>query len=395
MALYQYQALDNRGKKNHGIVEADNDREAKEKLRSQGLMISHLSINKGASKKENLKNEVLLTFTLQLSQLVNAGVPLYESLVAIEEQYRKESYHRVLISLCDRIKGGSKLSEAMSAYPESFDKLYCSMIAAGEAVGGLHIVLEKLTLLLNKKIKLKKEITTAMIYPAILASFSLLVIGVLLGFVVPSIEGIFADRELNGFTQFILSLSHLFRDYWWLYLPLFIGLGIFSTFKLRSPAGKLWLQKHSLKVPILKNLVIQASLARFCRTMGTLQQGGLTIIDSLRIAREVMKNATLEDEIKKAEEKIIEGSSLSVQLSRSVYIPAMVSRMLSIGEDSGNTVTMMNKIADMYEDELEKTLARAMALAQPIILIVMGGIIGLVMVAILLPLTDIASFSIS
>lgn len=393
MPLYQYQALDHQGSKQKGLVEAGNEREAKDKLRSQSLMVSSLSMKSGASRKENLKGDVLVTFTLQLSQLVSAGVPLYESLVSIEEQYRQEPYHRTLLSLCDQIKAGSKLSETMAAFPQSFDKLYCAMIAAGEAVGALDAVLEKLTHLLGKQMKLKKEITTAMIYPGILASFSLVVIGVLLGFVVPSIEGIFAGRELNGFTQFVLSLSHIFRNYWWVYFPLFIGALIFSIFKLQLPSGKIWLQRTSLKIPLLKKLVVQASLARFCRTMGTLQLGGLTMIESLRIAREVMKNITLEEEIKKAENKIIEGSSLSFQLSRSTYIPPMVSRMLAIGEDSGNTVTMMNKIAEMYEDELEKTLGRTMALAQPVILIVMGGVIGLVMVAILLPLTDIASFS--
>lgn len=394
MPLYQYQALDHQGKKQKGIIEASAEREAKDKLRAQGLMVSQLGLKKEGSSKENLKGETLVAFTLQLGQLVNSGVPLYESLMAIEEQCRNEHYHRVLLSLCEQIKAGSKLSEAMAQFPDSFDKLYCSMIAAGEAVGALDVVLEKLTSFLAKQNKIKKEITTAMIYPAILAGFSMLVIGVLMGFVVPSIEGIFADRKLNGFTEMVLSISHFFRFYWWIYVPSFVGIVILSVMKLRSPQGKLWVERLFLKLPIIKTLVIQAALARFCRTMGTLQQGGLTMIDSLRIAREVMKNATLEDEIKKAESKIIEGSSLSVQLSRSNYIPTMVSRMLAIGEEAGNTVIILNKIADMYEAELEKTISRTMALAQPVILIVMGGVIGLVMVAILLPLTDVASFSV-
>jgi general secretion pathway protein F len=394
MPLYQYQALDTKGSKHKGLVEAGNEREAKDILRGQGLMVSRLSLKKGVSSKENLKGDVLLTFTMQLAQLVNAGIPLYESMVAIEEQYRQESYHRVLISLCEQIKGGVKLSEAMGHYPDSFSKLYRAMVAAGEAVGALPEVLDKLVLFLGKQMKLKKEIATAMIYPGILATFSLIVIGVLLGFVVPSIEGIFADRKLNGFTQFVLTMSHLFRDYWWIYLPLLIGGITFSVIKLRTPEGKCWIERNVLKVPVLKNLVIQASVARFCRTMGTLQMGGLSMIESLRIAREVMKNVVLEEEIQKAENRIIEGSSLSFELGKSPFIPSMVSRMLSIGEESGTSVVMLNKIADMYEGELEKTLARTMALAQPVILIVMGGVIGLVMVAILLPLTDVASFSV-
>jgi len=394
MPLYQYQALDSRGSKHKGLVEAGNEREAKDNLRGQGLMVSRLSIKSGVSSKENLKGDHLLTFSMQLSQLINAEIHLYESMVAIAEQYRHEPFHRVLISLCEQIKGGVKLSEAMSTYPNSFGKLYCAMVAAGEAVGALPEVLEKLVFFLGKQMKLKKEIVTAMIYPGILATFSLIVIGVLLGFVVPSIEGIFADRKLNGFTQFVLSLSHLFRDYWWLYLPAIIGGITFAVIKLRTPGGKKWIERNSLKVPVIKTLVVQASIARFCRTMGTLQLGGLSMIESLRIAREVMKNAVLEEEVQAAENRIIEGSSLSLELSKSPFIPSMVSRMLAIGEDSGTSVVMLNKIAEMYEGELEKTLARTMALAQPVILILMGGVIGLVMVAILLPLTDVASFSV-
>lgn len=393
MPMYQYQAYDFAGKKKNGYIEAHNELEAKSKLREQSLMIAKLSLKEDGGSSKKLKGDDLLAFTFQLSQLLGAGVPLYEALIAIEEQYRNESFHSIILSLCDQIKAGTPLSEAMQNYPDSFNRLYCSMVRAGESVGALDLVLEKLSLLLNKQQKLRKEITTAMIYPAVLACFALLVICLLLGFVVPSIEGIFADKQLNGFTQAVLAVSHFFRDYWWLYLPV-VALTIFLiVIKLRTPSGKLWLERQLLTIPGIRNLVIQAAVSRFCRTMATLQNGGVTMIDSLRIARETMRNATLEEEIKRAESKIIEGSSLSAQLMQSKYFPHMVSRMLAVGEDSGSSVIMMNKIADMYEDELEKTLSRVMALAQPVILIVMGTVIGAVMMAVLLPLTDVSSFS--
>lgn len=391
MPLYHYQALDISGKKKAGFIEAHNEREAKGVLRDQGLMVSQLSVKTAVTSKQNLKGENLLTFTMQLSQLVGAGVPLYESLVALEEQYRSEPFHRVILSLCDQIKAGSTLSDAMGNFPDSFDKLYRSMIMAGESVGALDVVFERLSHLLARQMKLKKQIGTAMIYPLILASFSLLIIAMLLGFVVPSIEGIFADRKLNGFTTLVLSLSHIARDYWWLYIPGIAGIITYVVMKLRSVQGRLWLERNTLKVPLLRTLVIQTAVARFCRTMGTLQQGGLPIIDSLRISRDVMRNVVLEEEVKEAEKKIIEGSSLSAELSRSKLIPTIVPRMLSVGEDSGSTVTMLNKLADMYEEELEKTLDRVMALAQPVILIFMGTIIGTVLLAILLPLTDVSA----
>jgi general secretion pathway protein F len=393
MALYQYQALDTSGKKRSGFIEAIDETEAKGKLREQGLMVSQISPKASVAQKHNLRGEVLQTFTVQLSQLVNAGIPLYQSLSAIEEQYRGEPYHRIILSLCDQLKAGKSLSEALSSYPKSFDKLYRSMITAGESAGALNIVLDKLSTLLTKQNKLRKQIMTAMIYPGVLACFSLLIIALLLGFVVPAIEGIFAGRELNGFTAAVLGFSHFVKDYWMIYVPLLGAILYFSITKLRSPTGQLWLQKALIKVPIAKTLIIQSSVARFCRTMGTLQLGGLTMIESLRLAREVVGNVVIEKEIENAENKIIEGSSLSHELMQSPTIPKMVSRMLAVGEDSGSTVTMLNKIADVYEEDIEKTLDRIMALSQPAILIFMGSIIALVLLAILLPMTDMSSFS--
>lgn len=394
MPVYHYQAFDASGKTKKGFIDAHNEREAKNILREQGIMVKTLSSNTKSTKGQTLKGENLMAFTMQLSQLVGAGVPLYESLVALEEQYRNDSFHRVILSLCEQIKAGSSLSDAMANFPESFDKLYRSMIAAGESVGALEVVLDRLSHLLNRQMKLKKQLMTAMIYPAILGCFSLLIIGMLLGFVVPSIEGIFADRPLNGFTTTVLSVSHFARDYWWAYIPMAAGLITYIVMKVRSNAGRIWLERNLLKVPVVRTLVINTAVARFCRTMGTLQQGGLPIIDSLRNAREVMRNVVLEEEIRQAENKIIEGSSLSNELARSKLIPSLVPRMLAVGEESGTSEVMLNKLADMYEDELEKSLDRVTALAQPVILIFMGTIIGIILMAILLPLTDVSSLTV-
>lgn len=393
MPLFQYKALNVKGRRKSGLIDALDEREAKEKLRSMGIMVVSLSAKVKVSKRQNLKGEKLLAFTLQLSQLLDAGIPLYESLCSIEQQCRQESHHRIILSLCEQIKAGASLSQAMSAYPDSFNHLYCSMIFAGEAVGALNVVLEKLTNLLTRQMKLQGDISTALIYPAILAGFALLVIGMLLGFVVPSIEGIFAERKLNGFTAFILSVSYIFRTYWWAYVPVVGALTVWGVYQLQTPQGRLWIQRVSLKVPLLRSLVIQASLARFCRTLGTLQQGGLPLIEAMKIAREVTRNIVLEEEIKKAELRIIEGGSLGKELARSKWFPPMVTQMLAVGEESGSMTNMLNRIADMYENDLEKSINRALALAQPLILVVMGLIIGAVLLAVLLPLTDVSSLA--
>ena len=393
MALYQYQALDSTGKKRVGFIESMDEAEAKSRLREQGLMVSQLSTKVSVSSKQNLKGEVLQMFTLQLSQLVNAGVPLYQSLSSIEEQYRGEPYHRVILSLCDQLKAGKSLSEALASYPNSFDKLYCSMITAGESAGALDVVLEKLSTLLTKRNKISGQITTAMIYPAVLGSVALLLIGGLVGFVVPSMEKLFEGRELNGFTQAVFSLSHFVTDYWWLYLPVVVVAVWLIRAQLKSEKGQMWLQRTLIQIPVIKTLIIQTAVARFCRTMGTLQIGGLTMIESLRLAREVVGNVVIEKEIHDAESKIIEGSSLSAELMHSQVIPKMVSRMLAVGEESGTMVLMMNKIADIYEDNIEKTIERIMGFAQPAILILMALVILPILLAVILPMTDLSAFS--
>lgn len=394
MPFFQYQYIDKQGKKRSGLIEASHEQEAKNKLREQDIFVLKLTAKQKVSSRGSLKGEALMAFTIQLSQLVNAGLPLYESMLALEEQARGEPYHRIILSVCEQIKTGVALSTAMSTYPDSFDKLYCAMVSAGEASGALGPVLKKLSELLGKQMKLRKQITTAMIYPAILGTFSLVVIGVLLGFVIPSLEGIFQDRPLNGFTKTVMNFSYYFRAYWWIYFPVIIGAITWGYWKLRSEAGKLWIQRMSLRLPLIRTLAIQASVARFCRTMATLLQGGLSMIEALRIARGVMKNVVLEGDVQAAEGKIVEGHSLSQELGRSPYFPKMVSRMLAVGEESGSTPEMLSQVAEMYEQELEKTLDRVMALAQPVILIIMGIVIGTVLLAVLLPLTDVSSFSV-
>lgn len=391
MPIYSYQAIDSKGGKKTGLIDATQESEAKLKLREQGLMVSKLELRKGASSKENLKGEQLQGFTMQLGQLVGAGVPVYESMLALEDQYRGEAFGRVILSLCEKIKAGSSLSEAMHEFPGSFNRLYCAMVSAGESAGALDIVFERLADLLAKQQKLRRDLMTALIYPGILAGFCCVLIVILLGFVVPMIEGIFEGRELNAYTAFVISLSHAFRTWWWIYLPLMaLSIG-YLIYRLRTPEGKLWIERFLLKVPVVRWLIIQAAVARFTRTMSTLLKGGLTMIDALHISREVMQNYTMEEEIKQAEARIVEGSSLSAELSKSKYIPRMVSRMLAVGEESGASAEMLGKVADMYENNVEKTLERVMALAQPVILIVMGFIIGSVMLSILLPLADMSS----
>lgn len=391
--LYQYRYIDEKGKRKQGMIEAVHLDEAKEKLRKANLLLISLETASQKKKKSySLKRADLITFTTQLSSLLQAGMPLYESLLSLEEQYREERFHPLILSLSDQIRGGSSLSEAFAKFPSSFNRLYCALIAAGESVGALDQTLEKLAILLTKQSKLKKQLLTALLYPALLFSFSLLVLSLLLTFVIPSLEILFEDRSVNRFTTVVIYLSHLLTQQWKIYLPFIGGGAIASYFGLRSGKGTLWFKRQLLRLPVLKTLITQVALARFARTVSTLLQGGVSLIQTLQIARKVMENPYFEAVIEEAEKRIIEGSLLSVELKKSSLIPRLIPRLLAIGEEGGNTPQMLQKIAELYEEEVEKSLSRVTTLAQPVILVFMGGVVGMIMLAVLLPLTDISAF---
>lgn len=393
MPLYSYQYISPQGKKQQASLEAQDERSARDLLRSQGILIVKIEKKEGLSRRQNLKESDLLTFSLQLAQLVEAKVPLYDSLMTIESQYRGERCHRILLSLCEALKSGSSLSEAMSQFPKSFDSLYVSLIKSGEQSGSIDAVLRRITQFLKRRAKLKRQLSTAMIYPAILGGFACLILIMLLTFVIPSIEAIFEGRQLNQFTEFVLKASHFLQDYWWLLFPSLAGIGFFTFKQLETPKGKEWKDRLILKLPLLRTLAIKSAYARFSETMATLLMGGLPMIEALRLSEKVMNNSILEAEVKLSQEGIIMGSYLSREFSKSQYVPPLVPKMLAVGEETGSIGPIFVKIAEMYEDDVEKTIDKLMALMQPGILIIMGGIIGAIIMAILLPLMDMTSFT--
>ena len=390
---YSYRYIDREGKKKASVVEAKSIDDAKELLLQAGTYVISMK-TKGSTKTQNRNFKVgqLALFTTQLAHLLNAGIPLYESLLSLQEQYASEKFLPIIASLTRQIKEGSSLANALERFPESFSRLYTSMIEAGEAVGMLAETLHKLAHLLQKQNKMKKQLLTALLYPLILTIFSTFLIIVLLTFVVPSLEMLFEGQQVNSFTRSVFFVSHLIRYGWVVYLPLLGALIAAGVAIFRSPKWKVLWQKLLLRTPIVKTVIIQTSIARFSRTMGTLLEGGVSIIVALRIARRVMRQPILEETIELAEKRIIEGSILSRELAQSPWIPTLVPRMLAIGEEGGSTAVMLGKIAELYEDDVEKVLTRIAALAQPVILVILGAVVGLIMLAILLPLTDVSGF---
>ncbi|MBS0637032.1 MAG: type II secretion system F family protein [Verrucomicrobia bacterium] len=389
--IYDYKAFTRQGKAAKGTIEAINAKEARDKLRDMQLIVSSLEPQKKGKKRLQLSRDDLRIFTSQLAQLLAAQIPLYESLLALEEQARQEPYHPVILGLTDRIKRGSSLSQAMQDFSESFSPLYRALISAGEAVGNLELALSRLNNFLVHDNKIRKQLISALIYPALLSGLLVVAITVLVGFVIPSLEQLFEDKNIPQFTKLVFGAAKFLREWGILVVGAFIGLLVYGFYRIRQPKTKASIQRNILHIPLINRYVILAALSRFARTLGTLLEGGLPLTVSLAYAKEALGNARLNEIMLRVEQRIIEGIPFSTELSRYKEMPPLFSRMVLIGEESGKLSSMLNQLATLYEEETERTLTRVVALAQPVMLLLMGGLIGGVLLAILMPLSSFGS----
>lgn len=389
-----YSAFSNEGKKIRGRIEAISLTEAKERLRAQGILVLQIESSKKklfTQHKKRLKKEHLVNFTSQTAELLLSRIPLYESIVSLEELWQGEALQEVLQSLSSDIQRGVNLTGAMKKFPRFFPPLYLAMIEAGETIGALEKTLQRLSQLLIKQHSMQKKIITTLIYPTLLLAFSCFVIILLLTFVIPSMEAILSEGSLNGFTRGILGLSHFVTEQWPIYLPLFGALlGSIGLFYRKNKQKSLDLL---FRFPLIKKMLIEVNLARFSRTLASLVEGGVPLRDALVLTRGVVTLPSLKEVIENSEKRIVEGSSLSCELKKSPLIPPLLHRMIAIGEEGGNMVAMLYRIADFYDEEIEKKSARILALAGPVILLIMGALIGIIMMSILLPLTDTSMFT--
>ena len=392
LPLYRYQAISKEGKKTFGVINADSFEIAKENLQKQKILVVKLFSFKEKSKQLSLPKDLVVSFTRDLSQLLRAGLPLYESLMAIEEKYRANKAHSLFLDLCDKIKSGMHLSCALALYPKVFDQVYISMIESAEETGKLASTFTQLEKLIVRQQKLKNQLTSAMIYPMFLMGFCFVVVNALFFFLIPSMEQLFEERELHSFTAAIIGISKFLRRN-----GIYIGISLLVTISscvifFSKPSGKLLLQKFYLKVPILNRMITQAVLSRFCRGLSIMLAGSVSLLDALKLSKGIMKNPYFEKVITNVERKVEQGGKLSDELMKSPLIPTLVTRMLTIAEETGSVSEMLESIADIYEEELGRSLARFTTLLQPVMLLFLAFIVGTVILSILLPLTDVGSF---
>jgi type IV pilus assembly protein PilC len=340
-----------------------------------------------------VKQKDVVLFTRQFATMIDAGLPIVQGLDILSKQNESTAFKKVLLSVKETVENGGTLADGLRKHPKAFDDLFCNMIEAGEKGGILDLILERLAVYLEKSIKLKREIRTAMIYPGVVIGASFLVTSILLIFVIPTFAELFSEfgAALPLPTQIVLKASNFFVSYWYL---IFGGL-VFGIFMYRrfaaTPRGKEVLHPIYLKLPIFGEIIRKVAVARFTRTLGTMISSGVPILDALNICARTAGNSVVEREVLRARVSISEGKSMVEPLSDSVIFPPMVVQMIGVGEQTGAMDAMLNKIAQFYEEEVDNAVSSMKQLIEPLMILFLGVLIGGLVIAMYLPIFKLGS----
>jgi type IV pilus assembly protein PilC len=401
MALYTYLAKNAKGQTKHGEIEAASLELARFALKRQSLWVININQTQVGSKKKdegfrlfakkiNLKDMVI--FSRQFAAMVEAGIAMLRVLTVLIEQTENPKLADILRSIKSEVEQGTPLSESMGKYPDTFDRLYVAMVKAGEAGGVLDQVLNRLAGFLEARNKLTHKVKTALTYPITVLIIAVLVVWFMLTFILPKFSAIFAGTggKLPAFTQALIDISNILRSPWIVVIITFVWFAISSlkTWYQTEP-GRFAIDNFILRVPIFGEISKKVAVARFTRTFGTLIESGVPIITALEVVKESANNSVLEKVIEKVQKETEEGGEISTKLGESVIFPPMVTQMISIGEESGELETMLAKIADFYDTEVDNAVESLTALMEPVFIVVLGGIVGAIVVAMYLPIFDV------
>lgn len=403
MPKFAWEGLNGKGEKVSGEIEAATQQDVFNYLRTQKIKFNPASIKDkskgmsmeiklpGMAKKVAPKDVVI--FTRQFATMIDAGLPLVQGLKIIGENHENSAFKKVLRNIRQSVESGITLADAMAKEPKTFDELYTNMIRAGENGGILDIILERLAIQLEKTMKLKREIKSAMIYPCVVISAAGIVTSVLLIFVIPTFAEMFKGfgSELPAPTQFVINLSDFFVSYWWAIFGS-VGGAIYSFLRaLKTERGKEVLHPIFMKLPVFGNIIRKVGVARFTRTLSTMLGSGVPILEALTICAKTSGNKVVENEVYQTRLAISEGKTMCEPLRDSDVFPPMVVSMIEVGEQSGAIDAMLTKIADFYEDEVDNAVGAMKQLIEPLMILMLGTIIGGLVIAMYLPIFKMGS----
>ncbi len=412
MPTFQYEAMDNTGLEVKDVIEAASEEEAQTLIREKGFYVTKITEKKGKGKKTKegtqvqakggprkkttftiggVRQKQLCTFTRQLSTLQDAGLPILRSLRILEGQAKPGALKNALIGVIEDVESGNTLSEAMAKQPKAFDNLYVNMVKAGEAGGALEVILQRLAEFKEKAQALKRKVQGAMIYPCAVITVAVGIVGFIMYYIIPKFKEIFNDFgvELPEITQLLINLSDMVVQ-WWFMAPI-IPISLFLLFKIirKNKTGAYILDRVALKIPIIGQIITKSTVARTCRTLGTLISSGVPILEALSIARDTAGNEVFRRAFDHIHASIREGESMAVPLKETRICDDLVVNMVDVGEETGALDNMLYKVADVYDEEVAVLVEGLISMLEPIMVVVLGLIVGFIVIALFLPLVKL------
>ena len=398
MPVYIWKGIDRAGSKQKGDIEADNEAIARQLLVRKGLNIKSFKTKPKdigeyiPALQPGVKDKDLVVFVRQFSTMIDAGLPLVQALDILKEQQSNPTFKRVIKQVKRDVEEGSTLSDAIKKHPKVFDNLFVNLVAAGEMGGILDVILNRLAAYIEKMANLKKKVKGAMTYPAIVLSIALIVVAVILIFVIPVFAGLFKDAgaSLPAMTLMVMNLSDFVQSYiHWMILGFVLLIFLIRRFR-KTDRGRDLTDRLLLRLPVFGILIRKVAVARFTRTLGTMLSSGVPILDGLDIVASSAGNTVIEKAIRKARNAIAEGRPVAEPLQETKVFPVMVTQMIAVGEATGALDTMLGKVADFYDEEVNNAVEALTSMLEPLMIVFLGATIGVLLVAMYLPIFQMA-----
>jgi type IV pilus assembly protein PilC len=422
MPRFTYVALDARGQESTGLMEAGSSNEVIGQLRQAGFFPTSVyeegkggpetrgraagakkvraaktKTKTGANivlfERKTVKPKILMIFTRQLATLIDSGLPLLRGLTVLGKQERDTVLRKTIDKLAEGVQSGGTFSDSLAQHPKIFNELYVNMVRAGELGGVLEVVLTRLAEFQEKAAKIKNKVIAAMVYPAIVLVMALGIMAFLLIYIVPKFEQIFhdmlGDKPLPGITRFVISVSRFFQDHWLVLIGAIIAMFVGYGFLNRTTGGRSFFDRVKLRVPLFGDVIRKTAISRFSRTLGTLVTSGVPILQALNITRATAGNTVISGAIGQVHDSVKEGESIVQPLEASGAFPPMVISMIDVGEETGQLPEMLLKIADVYDDEVDNSVAALTAMLEPVMIVFLAVVVGTIVIALFMPLISI------
>ncbi len=391
MTRFTYRAVTADGTPRNGSLEAPGKAQALQSLQKSGLVVLSLTsaAEPGAAgtAAQALTGRIsaaqLVDFAIETSALLDAKVPLEQVLKTQADLCTHRRFKEILTSVWQDVNGGASFADALARHPKVFERFFVNMVRGGEASGALELIMRRVAALLERRMQLRSKVTSALIYPSLLVVMGVVVVGVMMVFVVPKMTSLFGDtgRLLPASTRAVIAMSHFTRSFWWLF-PL-AGAALFGVYRMktRTEEGRAAFGRSILKIPVIGTLIAQAETSRFCRMMSSLLDGQVPILTALAITGGTLGNAALRQLMKEVYSRVQGGQPMGPLLQQSPDFPELASRMIMMGEESGELQPMLNKVADRYEEKVAATTERLVGVIEPVFIIIMGVVVGFIVVS--------------